>query len=325
MKEVEIELRVLFVLGSGGHTARGLILSKQLKAEKYYIVPWESEVTKKKVGKNYYSVISPRFRAKDSRIMSIFRTLLLFLHSLLILFRVRPHVLVSTGSGLTLPPFLIARLFGIKTIFIESPSRVYEPSIAGKLLMGKTNLWLSSWPQLAKRYAAVKHEGMILDESSKLEAVSGKKSGIFVTVGTSLPYDGLIEAIDNLVSSSKITDKVVAQIGEGKYRPKHIEYFRFRPGLDEYFSNAEVIVSNCGAGTIMENVTNGRRLVAIQNPDITGGHEWELVTMMERGKHLVWCRDIGSLLGCISKAKEMAFEKYKPKKLNIQNVIEAIL
>jgi beta-1,4-N-acetylglucosaminyltransferase len=161
-REVPNSMRVLFVLGSGGHTARGLILSRQLDAEKFYMVPWESEVTKQKVGKGYFSVISPRFRAKDSRILSVFRTLFLFLHSLLILFIVRPRALISTGSGLTLPPFLMARLFGIKTIYIESPSRVYFPSIAGKLLIGKTDLWLSSWPELAERYPGVEYRGMVV-------------------------------------------------------------------------------------------------------------------------------------------------------------------
>ena len=154
-------MRLLFVLGSGGHTARGMILSNQVEGQKYYIVPWESEVTKKKVGGNYFSVISPRFRAKDNRIMTVLRTLFLFLHSLIILFIVRPKVLISTGSGLTLPPFLVARIFGIKTIFIESPSRVYEPSIAGRMLMGKTDLWLSSWPDLVERYKGVEYRGMI--------------------------------------------------------------------------------------------------------------------------------------------------------------------
>lgn len=162
VNEVVSSLRVLFVLGSGGHTARGLILSRQLDAEKYYLVPWESEVTKQKVGGNYFSVISPRFRAKDNKLMSVFRTLFLFLHSLLILFIIRPSVMISTGSGLTLPPFLIARLFGIKTVYIESPSRVYYPSIAGRLLMGKTNLWLSSWSELAERYPGVEYRGMII-------------------------------------------------------------------------------------------------------------------------------------------------------------------
>ena len=154
-------MKVLFVLGSGGHTARGLILSNQIHASKYYIVPWESEVTKKKIGKNYFSVLSPRFRAKDNVLLTVIRTLFLFIHSFLILLIVRPKIIISTGSGLTIPPFLIAKFMRIKTLFIESPSRVYYPSIAGKILIGKTDPWLSSWPELAQRYSDVEYRGMI--------------------------------------------------------------------------------------------------------------------------------------------------------------------
>jgi UDP-N-acetylglucosamine:LPS N-acetylglucosamine transferase len=149
------------VLGSGGHTTRGVILSNQIKADKYFMDPWESEVTKQKVGGNYFSVISPRFRAKDNRIMTVLRTLFLFLHSLLILFYVRPNIMISTGSGLTIPPFLLASFFRIRTVYIESPSRVFYPSLAGKMLIGKTSLWLSSWPELAQRYDGVEYRGMI--------------------------------------------------------------------------------------------------------------------------------------------------------------------
>jgi len=156
-----VNLRVLFVLGSGGHTTRGIILANQIHAEKYFMVPWESEVTKQKVGDNYFSVISPRFRAKDNRIITVLRTLFLFLHSLIILIYIRPNLVISTGSGLTIPPFLVAAFLRIKTIYIESPSRVYYPSLAGKMLIGKTSLWLSSWPELAQRYEGVEYKGMI--------------------------------------------------------------------------------------------------------------------------------------------------------------------
>ena len=135
---------------------------------------------------------------------------------------------------------------------------------------------------------------------------------IFVTVGTSLPHDSLIERVDNLVAEGVITEEVVAQIGAGTYIPKHIESFRFLPSLEVFFERADVIVSNCGAGTIMENVTKGRRLVAIQNPDITGGHEWELVKKMEDGKHLVWCRSLEDMPQCIAKAGTAPILRFEP-------------
>lgn len=147
-------------MGSGGHSKRGLMLSKQMNVAKYYIVPFESKLTKEKVDGRYFNVISPRFRAKDNLILTVFRTLFLFIHSLVILLFVRPHVLISTGSGLTFPVFMMGRFLRIKTVYIESPSRVYGFSQAGRMLYGKVTLWLSSWPELAK-HEHIEYMGMI--------------------------------------------------------------------------------------------------------------------------------------------------------------------
>lgn len=118
---------------------------------------------------------------------------------------------------------------------------------------------------------------------------------------------------------------MIAQLGDGKYIPKHVKSFRFKKGLDEYLTSAEIIISNCGAGTIMENVTRGHRLIVIQNPDITGGHEWELVTKMEKGGHLIWCKDLESLKSCIEQAKITDFKVFNPKRLDLNEVLSDLL
>ena len=145
-----------------------------------------------------------------------------------------------------------------------------------------------------------------------------------MTVGTSLPHDELIMKIDSLVKEGKIKSDVIAQIGAGKYIPKNIEYVRFAPSLDEYYHKANIIISNCGAGTIIENVTKGRKLIVIQNPDITGGHEWEIVTKMERGKHLIWCKNIDDIAESIELARTKQFKSFKPKKLVLSELISEI-
>jgi UDP-N-acetylglucosamine transferase subunit ALG13 len=144
-------------------------------------------------------------------------------------------------------------------------------------------------------------------------------------VGTSLPHDALIRKIDDLVSTGVITDEVIAQRGNGEFIPKHIKSFRFKKGLDEYQNRAEIIISNCGAGTIMENITKGHKLIVIQNPDVTGGHEWELVTKMENGGHLIWCKSLDSLKESIDKARKMTFEKFSPQRLDFNKLLESIV
>lgn len=147
---------------------------------------------------------------------------------------------------------------------------------------------------------------------------------IFVTVGTSLPDDELIEMIDKLVGQGKIRERVVVQRGAGKYTPKNVEHFRFSQKLDEYYNNADIVIGNCGAGTMMENVTKGRKLIVKENPGIIGGHTWESVTRMEKGGHLIWCRDINQLLECIERARTMAFKQFKPKKMMLSELIKEV-
>jgi len=140
-------------------------------------------------------------------------------------------------------------------------------------------------------------------------------------VGTSLPHDGLIQAVDEMVGKREITDEVIAQRGEGIYTPKHIKSFRFKKGLEKYLSEAEIIISNSGAGTIMENVTKGHRLIVIQNPDITGGHEWEINTKMEEGGQIIWCKGLDQLKDSIDKARSMKFNIFQPDQLDLNTIL----
>lgn len=130
--------------------------------------------------------------------------------------------------------------------------------------------------------------------------------------------------MDSLVKEGKIKVDVIAQIGEGRYIPKNSEYIRFATTLDEYYQKADIIISNCGAGTIMENVTMGRRLIVIQNPDITGGHEWEIVTKMEKGEHLVWCKELDELEDAIHTASTMQFKRFEPEQIILPDLIKEI-
>ena len=148
---------------------------------------------------------------------------------------------------------------------------------------------------------------------------------ILVTVGTSLPHDELIRKIDQIVGNREIEDEVIAQIGAGNYIPQKIKYFRFARGLDRLYEICDIVISNCGAGTILENVIKGRKLIIIQNPDITGGHEWELATKMEKGNHLVWCRSLDDLKESINKVKKMKMARFEPEKLNIKEVLRLLM
>ena len=80
-----------------------------------------------------------------------------------ILLRERPQLIVSTGSEIALPFFFLAKLVGIRTVYIESFSRVEAPSKTGKLLYPIADVFLVQWPALLSCYGPkARYEGGIL-------------------------------------------------------------------------------------------------------------------------------------------------------------------
>ena len=75
---------------------------------------------------------------------------------------------------------------------------------------------------------------------------------IFLTVGSALPFDRLVQLVDEAVSGGLIKETVVAQIGAGAYLPSNFEYTRFleRHEFGDVFSRASTIISHAGIGTI---------------------------------------------------------------------------
>ncbi len=132
---------------------------------------------------------------------------------------------------------------------------------------------------------------------------------IFVTVGTA-HYDPLISKMDELVRSGVLEEQVVGQIGRGMYIPKHFRYFRYLKSLSEAYQKASVVVSTGGAGTTMECVTRGLKLVVVENTTLMEGHQAQLIHEMASRGYLIWCKDLNNLMTCIEEAKKKTFTKY---------------
>ena len=64
----------------------------------------------------------------------------------------RPSVVVSSGAGVAFPFFLLARLFGARTIYIEVYDRIDLPTMTGKLCYPLSNLFLLQWDQQKRFY-----------------------------------------------------------------------------------------------------------------------------------------------------------------------------
>jgi len=70
-----------------------------------------------------------------------------FLKALYILRKSQPDLVVSTGASIAVPFLLASKLFGIKTVFIESISRSSDLSLSGKLVYNPVDEFYVQWPE----------------------------------------------------------------------------------------------------------------------------------------------------------------------------------
>lgn len=75
----------------------------------------------------------------------------------------KPDLIISTGSEIALPAFIVAKLFRKKTIFIESWCRVRTKSATGKMIYYISDEFLVQWPQQLEIYGSkAKYKGAVI-------------------------------------------------------------------------------------------------------------------------------------------------------------------
>lgn len=59
----------------------------------------------------------------------------------------KPDLIVSTGAGLAVPFFLLARLLGVRTMFLEVYDRIDSKTLTGRLVRPLATEFLVQWPE----------------------------------------------------------------------------------------------------------------------------------------------------------------------------------
>jgi UDP-N-acetylglucosamine:LPS N-acetylglucosamine transferase len=64
----------------------------------------------------------------------------------------RPQVVVSTGAGVAVPVFYLAKLMGIRTVFIEVYDRIDSATMTGRLCRPVSDLVAVQWEEQLELY-----------------------------------------------------------------------------------------------------------------------------------------------------------------------------
>lgn len=148
-------MRVLLVASAGGHWVELHRLGAAFADADCQFVSTSSGMTPP-VGNRRILEIPDTARDATRKIMP----------TLIALFRIfrtfDPDVVVSTGAAPGALALLIGRLFGARTIWIDSIANSEELSLSGRLAKPIADLRITQWPHLARADRSLRYLGQIL-------------------------------------------------------------------------------------------------------------------------------------------------------------------
>lgn len=151
---------------------------------------------------------------------------------------------------------------------------------------------------------------------------------IFITLGSQkFQLNRLLIAIDKLVKTGKIKEKIFAQTGYSDYTPVYYEYKAFldRSEFAQWEAKADLIITHGGTGAIIGAVKNGKKVIAVPRRAEYGehvdNHQFQLVGQFRELDLICECDDCDKLEEAINYTKSTHFKSYKS---NTQAVISEI-
>ena len=135
--------KILAVASGGGHWVQLLRCMPAFAQHDVAFVTVNAAYRSQVAGHRFYAVNDATRWNKLALLMLAFRLMMIVL-------RERPDVIISTGAAPGYFMLRIGRVFGSKTVWIDSIANVEKMSLSGQKIGDHADLWLTQWPHLAK-------------------------------------------------------------------------------------------------------------------------------------------------------------------------------
>ena len=157
--------KILVALGMGGHTSQILRLVDKIddKHELCYLICSDDQTSKTKIRKpgTIYYMKNPRDMKDKFLGKVVLKMIPATLEANKILSHAKPDVVLCSGPSMAIPLFWMAKLRGVKTIFLESWVRVHHKSQAGRFVSPVTNLFIVQWKSMLHQYKKAEFRGRL--------------------------------------------------------------------------------------------------------------------------------------------------------------------
>lgn len=133
---------------------------------------------------------------------------------------------------------------------------------------------------------------------------------VFLVVGTLFPFDRLVKEIDRWAGENREVN-VVAQVGYGKYKVKHIEAFAMVSAKDfnRIFDESDLIITHAGMGIIIKSLVAEKPIVVLPRrlelKEHTTDHQMATARALDKKDYVYIAWDIDQLRDYLKDPKKI--------------------
>lgn len=147
--------KVLAVASQGGHLVQLMRLKRVFDGYDTYYVSNAKDVGSFYNLEKYFSVNDASLSKKIDLIILAFRVFIIVL-------KVRPDVVISTGAAPGFFAIMFGKIFGAKTIWIDSIANAETLSVSGSKVGRFSDLRLTQWEHLSDKNKGIIYFGRVL-------------------------------------------------------------------------------------------------------------------------------------------------------------------
>lgn len=153
--------KALFISSTGGHFSEMMMLKPMFEKFDYHIITEKTNSTKSLKNIHGKKINYLVYGTKDHKISYPFKLLYNVLKSFVLFIKIRPDIVITTGTHTAVPMCYIAHLFKKKVVFIETYANVTTKTLSGKLVYKIADLFVVQWEEMKELYPKAVYLGGI--------------------------------------------------------------------------------------------------------------------------------------------------------------------
>lgn len=144
--------KVLFISSTGGHLSELMKLEPMFKKYDYTIITEKDSTTRYLKDKFKGRVYFVPYSTRSKMLSYIFKYSYIILKSIYLFIKIKPDVVVSTGTHTAVPICYLGKLFEKKIIYVETYANINRKTLSGKMVYPISDLFIVQWKEMKELY-----------------------------------------------------------------------------------------------------------------------------------------------------------------------------